>query len=70
MPCFFDQPLGLVPLPAPGGPSRISLIVRRVPLELRFLDQAFILVGEQVALDLATVSRVTVTTISSEVPPK
>src|SRR3954462_10291454 len=53
-----------VPLPAPGGPKRMMLIIAGAPLparrsvptcrlELRLLDQVTILVGDQVALDLA-----------------
>jgi len=66
---FSGQALGWVPLPQPGGPSRINLIVRRPP-QLRALDQTFILMGQQIAWTCATVSMVTLTTISSEVPPK
>src|SRR5688572_477898 len=50
-----------VPLPAPGGPSRMMFIAIPAPrspsapepaLQLRLLDQVAILMGDQVALDL------------------
>ena len=52
-PCLAAIALACVPLPAPGGPSRIRFITAsRRPPELRLLDQAFVLVRQQMALHL------------------
>src|SRR5690606_16420329 len=61
MPCFSTSRAAWVPLPAPGGPSRIRFIVlpcrRRTSaqptFEFRLLDQVAILMGQQMRLDLA-----------------
>ena len=64
-----DQPLRLRALARAGRPEQDQ--PHRVrPLSFDFLTRPFILVGEQMALDLRTVSMVTLTTISSDVPPK
>ena len=57
-----------VPFPAPGGPRNINLIYA-FPSNETF-DHALILLGNQMALIWLTVSSVTVTMMSSEVPPR
>src|ERR1700741_2913529 len=57
MPRRSTRRLAWVPLPAPGGPSRIMFIApplapAEAALQLRFLDEVAILVGDQMALDL------------------
>ena len=59
-----------VPLPAPGGPSRISLIVPSCPPSFDFLISPSYWWASRWPWICATVSMVTFTTISSEVPPK
>src|SRR4051794_37786454 len=67
MPRLSTSRVAWVPLPAPGGPSRMIFIARILPLylrlpvcaplaqtalQLRLLDQIPILMGKQMALDL------------------
>ena len=57
------------PCPRPAGQAASGSSPR--PAKFRLLDQAFVLLRDEMALDLSdTVSIVTLTTISSEVPPK
>src|SRR5262245_18020087 len=63
MPRFWTSRCACVPLPAPGGPNRMMSMPLPVPvarrlaaagaLQLRLLDEVAILMGDQVALDLA-----------------
>src|SRR5204862_521001 len=53
-PCFSSRRFACVPLPAPGGPSRIRFIPASSPAppESRLLDQPLILMGQKVRVDL------------------
>src|SRR5213078_3282880 len=53
-PCFSSRRFACVPLPAPGGPSRIRFIPDSSPAppEPRLLDQPLILMGQKVRVDL------------------
>ena len=53
-----------------GAPPCRRRLAAAAALQLRLLDQVAILMRNQVALDLATVSIVTLTTISRLVPPR
>jgi hypothetical protein len=67
---LLDQSLRLRPLARPRRPEQESASSSPLPPQLRLLDQALILVREQMPWICATVSIVTLTTISSDVPPR
>ena len=68
---FLDQPLCLGPLARPRRPEQDQPHRRPLPpAQLRLLDQPLILVRKRWPWICATVSIVTLTTISSDVPPR
>ena len=69
IPCLETSRCACVPLPAPGGPSRISLIACR-PRNFDFLIRPSYWCASRWPCTCATVSMVTLTTIRSDVPPK
>ena len=70
-PYLAAMPLAWVPLPAPGGPSRIRFMsASSPPCSLAFLMRPSYWWARRWLCICATVSMVTDTAISSEVPPK